>query len=370
MRINSSNINSSNAPKATPAPAAAQAAKVAAKAPADRLLTQAVRPYVDVIPGKDALTFKVEKGATLYTIASQYAPDYDGDNQFGQVDAKDTQRFIKELKKANGLWFGWLRAGQTFRVPTQAENTNFNLKLAIAIQKSTEQRRKAGESLPQLDFGKIKVESGPAESFKVSVKVKGKDQYETFYVADDLSGQRPNGFQVLRPSETPFEQPHKPATTVTPGESKLTVTVTHGQTLWSLAKKFAPDDDGSKVVEGPEIRRYIEAIKQVNGLKSDTIAAGAELVLPSAAKGSNLDLRLAIAVQQAFNDRRAAGEALPFFDYSTINVEQTKNGASVVSFQLYEDPASMAVAVKPDASGKYPNGYDVFLPHEAPEYFD
>src|SRR5690606_26770585 len=116
--------------------------------------------------------------------------------------------------------------------------------------------------------------------------------------------------------------------------------------------------------------RYIEAIKDANGLTSDTITTGTELVLPSSKKGSNLDLRLAIAVQQSFNDRRAAGEALPFFDYSTVNVEQTKNGASVVSFQLYEDPASMAVAVKPDVTGRYPNGFDVFLPHEAPEYFD
>lgn len=370
MRINSSNINTTNAPKATSAPAVvAQNAKTAAKAPADRLVTQA-RPYLDVVPGKDALTFKVEKGATLYTIASQYAPDYDGDNRFGQVDGKDVQRFIKELKQANGLWFGWLRAGQTFRVPTQTENTNLNLKLAIAIQKSTEQRQKAGETIPALDFGKIKVESGPAETFKVSVKIKGKEQYETFYVGQDLSGRQPNGFQVLRPSETPFEEPQKPATTLKPGESALAITVTQGQTLWSLAKKFAPDDDGSKVVEGPEIRRYIEAIKETNGLTSDTITSGTELVLPSSKKGSNLDLRLAIAVQQAFNDRRAAGEALPFFDYSTVNVEQTKHGASVVSFQLYEDPASMAVAVKPDVTGRYPNSFDVFLPHEAPEYFD
>lgn len=370
MRINPSNPNTPKVPQ--PIRAAGAAEHATAAATSDKLLTQSARlPYHDVVPGQDALTFKLNSGATLYTIAKQFAPDYSGDNTFGQADPKDAERFMKELKKANGIWFGsGLRAGKSFTVPTQAQGSNPALLMAIAVQKSMDQRRKAGAHLPELDYAQVKLESGPAESFKLSVKGKGRSGFETFYVAEDLSGERPHGYQVFLPSEMPLVAPHKPATTVTPGLTKLKVTVNAGQTLWSLAKTFAPDLDADKAIESPEIKAYTETIKRANKLKSDTIGVGQTLVLPSSQSGVSTNLRLAMAVQQSFETRRKAGEALPFFDYTTVKLEKTTQGAAIVSFQLHEDPAVMAVAVKPDATGRYPNGFDVYLPHEAPEYFD
>jgi hypothetical protein len=369
MRINASNPNGPKVPQPERAAGAVESSATALSG--DQLATQSARlPYHDVMPGRDALTFKLHSGATLYTIARQFAPDYSGDNTFGQADPKDAERFMKELKKANGIWFGsGLRAGKSFTVPTQATGSNPALLMAIAVQKSMEQRRRAGAHLPELDYAQVKLESGPAESFKLSVKGKGRSGFETFYVADDLSGERPHGYQVFLPSEMPLVAPHKPATTVTPGLTRLKVTVSPAQTLWSLAKAFAPDLDADKALDSAEIGAYVETIKRANKLKSDTIGVGQTLVLPSSQSGTSTKLRLAMAVQQSFDARRKAGEAVPFLDYTTVKLEKTTQGAAIVSFQLHEDPAVQALAVKPDATGRYPNGFDVYLPHEAPEYF-
>jgi LysM repeat protein len=369
MRINPSNPNAPKLPQ--PGRAGGAADPAAGASASDRLLTQSGRlPYHDVVPGRDALTFTLNSGATLHTIAKQFAPDYAGDNTFGQADPKDAERFMKALKKANGIWFGGLRAGKSFTVPTQEQGTNPALLMAIAVQKSMDQRRKAGAHLPELDYAQVKLESGPAESFKLSVKGKGRSGFETFYVAEDLSGERPHGYQVFLPSEMPLVAPHKPATTVTPGLTRLKVTVTPGQTLWSLAKAFAPDLDADKALESPEIKAYIETIKRANKLKSDTIGIGQTLLLPSSQTGVSTNLRLAMAVQQSFDARRKGGEAVPVLDYTTVKLEKTTQGAAIVSFRLHEDPAVQTLAVKPDATGRYPNGFDVYLPHEAPEYFD
>lgn len=191
-------------PLRSAAPAPSTGAVRVGKTASDSIQLSAQR-WITVTPGKDALKVPVTKATTLYSLARAYATDYAGDNAFGQPDSKDTARFIAELKKANGLTSDLLRPGQVLTIPTDAKaTTNVNLVLAIAVQKATDARRKAGEKLPELDFSKVTVESGPVDSYKVSVLKKGSAQVQLFHVMDDLSGQRPDGYRVMLPGEFTF----------------------------------------------------------------------------------------------------------------------------------------------------------------------
>jgi len=50
------------------------------------------------------------------------------------------------------------------------------------------------------------------------------------------------------------------------------VLITHGDSLWSLAEQYKPED--------APIRQYIRAVMDLNGLKSDTIYEGQYIILP------------------------------------------------------------------------------------------
>ncbi|HEY9898273.1 MAG TPA: LysM peptidoglycan-binding domain-containing protein [Pantanalinema sp.] len=187
------------APALTSAPSAARASK-----PAGDTVKLSSQRWITVTPGKDSLQVPVTKATTFYSLARAYATDYAGDNTFGQADGKDTARFIEELKKVNGLTSDVLRPGQVLTIPTDPKRTNVNLVLAIAVQKGTDARRKAGEKVAELDFSKVKIEAGPLDSYKVSVRKKGGTDDQLFHVMDDLSGQRPDGYRVMLPGEVTF----------------------------------------------------------------------------------------------------------------------------------------------------------------------
>jgi len=53
----------------------------------------------------------------------------------------------------------------------------------------------------------------------------------------------------------------------------LTVVVYSGDTLWSIAKQYAP--------KGTDVRNYIQKLTKVNGLKSSSIFEGQVLRLPA-----------------------------------------------------------------------------------------
>lgn len=348
------------------ATASKPAAPTAQKAPVagDSLQLRARPSWIPVVPGKDSLTLRVEPGTTLFGLARLYATDYRQDNQFGQVDPRDLAPFVRDLQKANGLKDTNLRVGQTLKVPTSKVGTHLNLDLAIAIQKSVEARRKAGQRLPELDFTSVKVGPGPIDSYIVEVKMRASQEVQRFYVADDLSGEHPNSFLVHLPSETPFEAP-KPSTFFQAGKDRLSLTVTSGLTLWSLAGKFATDLGGDGKVDSSDLRAYVETLKKANGLKGDALREGQTLVLPSAAKGTHPNLEVAIVIQKAFEARLKAGEPMPVVDYTKLTVTKAPDGTMLVALPLFEDPAVIGVVVKPDPSGAYPGGYDVKLAHEA-----
>ncbi len=347
----------------TQAPKAIALAAPQAAASGDRLAISARPNWISVVPGKDSLSLRVEPGTTLWSLASLYATDYKQDNQFGQRDARDTAPFVTDLQKANGLKNSTLRVGQTLKVPTSKVGTNLNLDLAIAVQKSVDARRKAGQQLPELDFTSLRVGPGPVDSYLVEVKKRGSKDFQRFHVSDDLSGERPNSFLVHLPSETPFEAP-KPSTFFQAGKDQLNLTVSYNVTLWGLASKFATDLGGDGKVDGADIKAYIETVKKANGLKSDMIREGQSLVLPTAAKGTNANLEAAIVIQKAFDARVKAGEPMPYADYTKLTVTKAPDGTMLVALPLFEDPAVIGVVVKPDQSGQYPGGYDVKLAHE------
>lgn len=54
----------------------------------------------------------------------------------------------------------------------------------------------------------------------------------------------------------------------------VTVTVTNGQTLWSLAEEFAPEDR--------DIREWIYEVQQLNDLKNSALFPGMQLTVPMA----------------------------------------------------------------------------------------
>lgn len=348
-----------------PSESRTMAAPAPQKAPVGDRLQLSNRPtWIPVVPGKDCLTVRVEPGTSLWSLASLYATDYQQDNSFGQVDPRDAAPFIKDLQKANGLKNTTLRTGQTLKVPTSKVGTNLNLDLAMAVQKSVDARRKAGQTLPELDFTALRVGPGPVDSYIVDVRKRGTKDFQRFYVADDLSGEHPNSFLVNLPSETPFEAP-KPSTFFQAGKDQLSLTVTSGLTLWSLASKFATDLGGDGKVDGVDTKAYLETLKKANGLKSDGIREGQTLVLPTAAKGTNTNLEVAVVIQKAFADRVKAGQPMPVVDYTQLSVTKAPDGTMLVALPLYEDPAVIGVVVKPDQTGLYPGGYDVKLATEA-----
>lgn len=343
----------------TPAPAPREAARAG-----DRLQLTRRPSWITVVPGRDSLRLRIEPGTTLWSLATLYATDYRRDNTFGQVDARDTAPFVRDLQQANGLKDANLRVGQTLEVPTAKAGTNLNLDLAVAIQKSVDARRKAGQHVPELDFTGLRVGPGPVDSYVVEVKKRGTCDFQRFYVADDLSGEHPNSFLVHLPSETPFEAP-EPSTFFHAGKDHLGLRVSGGMTLWSIARQFAPDQGGDLKVDSADIKAYVETLKQPNGLKSDLIQEGQNLVVPTRARGTSRNLEVAVVIQNSFALRLKAGQAVPDADYTHLTVTKAPDGTMLVALPLYEDPGVIGVVVKPDASGRYPGGYDVTLAHEA-----
>lgn len=360
-------ISSLSAFRFTPLQAARPpVAPVAPRVPesGDRLRLAAPPTWIPVVPGKDSLSLRVVPGTTLWGLAALYATDYRADNTFGQADPRDTAPFVKDLLKANGLKDSGLRVGQTLLVPSSKAGTNLNLDLAIAIQKAVEARRKAGQQLPELDFTALRVAPGPVDSYLVDVRKRGTRDFQRFHVADDLSGERPNSYSVRLPGEVPFTAP-KPATFFQAGTDRLRLTVTPGVTLWGLATQFATDLGQDGKVDGRDVKAYIEDLKKANGLKGDLLVTGQTLELPSALKGTNARLEVAIVIQKAFAARVKAGEPMPEADFTHLTFTKAPDGTMLVALPLFEDPAVIGVVLKPDSSGLYPGGYDVKLAHEA-----
>jgi LysM repeat protein len=54
--------------------------------------------------------------------------------------------------------------------------------------------------------------------------------------------------------------------------NSVSVTVMPGDTLWSIAKNYAP--------EGTDIRNYIYKVKKLNGLAGSSLSVGQTIVLP------------------------------------------------------------------------------------------
>ncbi len=64
--------------------------------------------------------------------------------------------------------------------------------------------------------------------------------------------------------------------------SYISVTIQHDDSLWSIAKKYKNQYDGS-------FNDFLEEIKRCNGLSSDTIYAGNHIIVPVVIHSEKID---------------------------------------------------------------------------------
>ncbi len=164
------------------APKAEATAPVEAAAP---VMADAIR-QVTVKPG-DVLALKAQQGDYYWKIARRFAKD----------DAVGA--YAKDLMARNG-GSSLVKTGQLLNLPVTA-NSDYELELAIAVQKVVQLRSLFGESTPQLDWGSAEVTPGPVDSFWVSFKEANTDKRQRFMVSDDLSGLYPGRYTVISERE-------------------------------------------------------------------------------------------------------------------------------------------------------------------------
>ncbi len=164
---------------------AAPAAKVEASAP---VMATEIRQVT--VKAGDVLALKAQQGDYYWKIARHYAKD----------DAVGA--YAKDLIARNG-GNSMVKTGQLLNLPVNA-NSDYELELAIAVQKVVQLRSLFGEQTPELDWGSVEVTPGPVDSFWVSFRETGSEKRRRFMVSDDLSGLYPGRYTVL--SEREFRQ--------------------------------------------------------------------------------------------------------------------------------------------------------------------
>ncbi|MNR80206.1 hypothetical protein D3C72_109240 [compost metagenome] len=135
----------------------------------------------------DVLALKAQQGDYYWKIARHFAKD----------EAVGT--YAKELMARNG-GSSVVKAGQLLNLPVTA-SSDYELELAIAVQKVVQLRSLFGERTPELDWGSAEVSAGPVDSFWVSFKEAGSEKRQRFMVSDDLSGLFPGRYTVLSEKE-------------------------------------------------------------------------------------------------------------------------------------------------------------------------
>lgn len=164
-------------------PSAPQAAPpVESSAP---VMTHEIR-QVTVKPG-DVLALKAMPGDYYWKISRRFAKD----------DAVGA--YAKDLIARNG-GSSTVKAGQLLNLPVTA-NSDYELELAIAVQKVVQLRSLFGERTPELDWGSAEVSPGPVDSFWVSFREASSAKQVRFMVADDLSGLFPGRYTVISEKE-------------------------------------------------------------------------------------------------------------------------------------------------------------------------
>jgi LysM repeat protein len=162
----------------------AKAATVAAEAAAPVMATE-IR-HVTVKPG-DVLALKAQQGDYYWKIARRFAKD----------DAVGA--YAKDLIARNG-GSSLVKTGQLLNLPVTA-NSDYELEMAIAVQKVVQLRSLFGEPTPQLDWGSVEVAPGPVDSFWVSFQETSSQKRQRFMVSDDLSGLYPGRYSVITEPE-------------------------------------------------------------------------------------------------------------------------------------------------------------------------
>lgn len=162
----------------------ASAPMIVASAPAAPVMAREIR-QVEVLPG-DVLAMKAQPGDYFWKLARVYAKE----------DAVGS--YAKELIARNGG--SAIKVGQLLNLPV-TESSDYELQLAIAVQKVVQLRGLFGEPTPELDWSSVEVGPGPVDSFWVSFKEVHGGAIRRFMVADDLSGLYPGRYSVMTERE-------------------------------------------------------------------------------------------------------------------------------------------------------------------------
>ena len=148
---------------------------------------------VTVKPG-DVLAMKAQPGDYYWKIARRFAKE-------STIGA-----YAKDLIARNG-GSSVVKAGQLLNLPVTG-NSDYELELAIAVQKVVQLRSLFGQAAPQLDWGSAEVTPGPVDSYWVSFREAGgaggagsAEKRQRFMVSEDLSGLHPGRYSVLTERE-------------------------------------------------------------------------------------------------------------------------------------------------------------------------
>lgn len=108
--------------------------------------------------------------------------------------------------------------------------------------------------------------------FAASCANQQKDEYDTLgYEFDDYGTPDGAPYQEVNPvydSAPAYEEarPNTPASPDTPAPTRTSHTVVRGDTLWGLSRKYNVS---------------VDAIKQANSMRNDTVVLGSTLVIPA-----------------------------------------------------------------------------------------
>lgn len=142
----------------------------------------------------DVLALEAQAGDYYWKLARRFAKD-------------DTiGAYAKELMARHG-GSSVVKPGQLLNLPV-TESADYELELAIAVQKMVQLRALFGERFPRLDWGSIEVSPGPVDSFWVSFReVSSAEKRQRFMVSEDMSGLKPGAYHVMTEREARIHFP-------------------------------------------------------------------------------------------------------------------------------------------------------------------
>lgn len=161
-------------------------AKPAPTAPAP--LDPAGRDWQALDPDRDRLAVTVKPGQTLY----QFARLYGQEDQLGA--------YVKAIKEVNQLEDSALTPGQKLNMPIGG-SAEWKTPMLAAVQRSVDDRRKAGSQLPDLDYTRFQAAQGRFNSFTIDLGLAKGEGSQRFHVLEDMSGDEPYMFKVMLDAE-------------------------------------------------------------------------------------------------------------------------------------------------------------------------